>query len=115
MGIAGPGLGGLDASIGFESDRPENIGVFVNVTIGQVKFDQFNTVFLSISDLIGVGLADSLATCANDHRRLPLRVGRVDATGPGPAGVPGPADTFAFALAAFNRAGFSQSEMIQAM
>jgi hypothetical protein len=53
-GIAGPGLGwvmahlslvkyvwqwissGLDASIGFESDRPENIGVFVNVTIGQV-------------------------------------------------------------------------------
>ena len=61
------------------------------------------------------GLADSLSTCANDHRRLPLRVGRIDATGPGPAGVPGPADTFAFSLAAFNRAGFSQSEMIQAV
>jgi hypothetical protein len=29
---------GLDASIGFESDRPENIGVFVNVTIGQVSY-----------------------------------------------------------------------------
>lgn len=27
---------GVDASIGFESDRPENVGVFVNVTLGQV-------------------------------------------------------------------------------
>jgi len=51
--IEGPGLGlvhgifkapssstdshsGLDASIGFESDRPENVGVFINVTLNQV-------------------------------------------------------------------------------
>ncbi len=60
-------------------------------------------------------MSDALATCANDHRRLPLRVGRIDATGPGPAGVPGPGDGYAFALAAFNRAGFSQQEMIQAV
>lgn len=39
----------------------------------------------------------------------------MDATGPGPAGVPGPADSVEFASSAFSRAGFSQSEMIQAM
>jgi hypothetical protein len=42
-------------------------------------------------------------------------MGRIDATGQGPAGVPGPADTLAFALAAFTRAGFTQAEMIQAV
>jgi hypothetical protein len=42
-------------------------------------------------------------------------MGRIDATGPGPAGVPGPADTLDFSLAAFTRAGFSKAEMIQAV
>ncbi|KAG9233260.1 heme peroxidase [Amylocarpus encephaloides] len=111
--IAGPGLGGLDASIGFEKGRPENIGVFIDVSIGQ--FDQFTSVYLSMADLIGVGLADSLATCDPASHRLPLRVGRVDATQAGPFGVPGPADTLAFAQAAFERAGFSKTEMIQAV
>ncbi|KAH8676486.1 heme peroxidase [Tricladium varicosporioides] len=97
--IAGPGLGGLDASIGFESDRPENIGIFVNVTLGQ--FSQFSS---------------PLATCIQpDAPRIPLRVGRMDATGPGPAGVPGPLDSLDFAKAAFAKAGFSQGEMIQAI
>ncbi|EHK98403.1 putative L-ascorbate peroxidase 6 [Glarea lozoyensis 74030] len=97
-GIAGPGLGGLDASVSFESERAENAGgkQFINVTIAQ-------------------GLITSLATCDGTHKLLPLRMGRIDATGPGPAGVPGPADTLAFSLAAFNRAGFSQAEMIQSI
>ncbi|TAQ86696.1 generic peroxidase [Chlorociboria aeruginascens] len=111
--IEGPGLGGIDASIGFESDRTENIGIFINVTLGQ--FSQFSSVFLSMSDLIGVGLSDALATCDPDTRRLPLRVGRIDATGPGPAGVPTPSDSLDFATAAFATAGFSQAEMIQAV
>lgn len=74
-GIAGPGLGydshnnnnnnnksrddcvlttcsGLDASISFESDREENIGVFVNITIKQ--FALFSSPFMSMADLIGV-------------------------------------------------------------
>ncbi|KAH8815517.1 heme peroxidase [Xylogone sp. PMI_703] len=110
---AGPGLGGLDASIGFESDRPENVGIFVNVTLGQ--FSQFSSVFLSMSDLIGIGLSDALAACDPTARRIPLRVGRIDATGPGPAGVPKPTDSFEFALDAFATAGFNQSEMIQAV
>ncbi|KAF4637778.1 hypothetical protein G7Y89_g297 [Cudoniella acicularis] len=110
---AGPGLGGLDASIGFEFNRPENIGIFINVTLGQ--FSQFFSPFLSMADLIGVGIADALATCDPTSRRLPLRVGRMDAAGPGPSGVPKPTDGFAVAKAAFAQAGFSQSEMIQAV
>ncbi|KAG9236919.1 putative L-ascorbate peroxidase 6 [Amylocarpus encephaloides] len=112
--IEGPGLGGLDASVGFEADRPENVGAFINVTLGQ--FTQFSSIFLSMSDLIGIGLSDSLATCDQPlARRIPLRVGRMDATGPGPAGVPGPTDSLAFAQAAFTKAGFTNSEMIQAV
>ncbi|RFU35541.1 hypothetical protein B7463_g815, partial [Scytalidium lignicola] len=117
--IEGPGLGGIDASIGFESDRPENIGIFINVTLAQSlpvsQFSQFSSVFLSMSDLIAVGLADALATCDPTVRRLPLRVGRIDATQAGPSGVPTPSDTLEFATAAFARAGFNQSEMIQAV
>ncbi|EPE28484.1 Heme-dependent peroxidase [Glarea lozoyensis ATCC 20868] len=114
-GIAGPGLGGLDASVSFESERAENAGgkQFINVTIAQ--FNVFQSVYFSMADLIGVGLITSLATCDGTHKLLPLRMGRIDATGPGPAGVPGPADTLAFSLAAFNRAGFSQAEMIQSI
>lgn len=60
-------------------------------------------------------MSDSLATCAPSSRRIALRVGRVDATRAGPFGVPGPADSLDFATAAFERAGFSKTEMIQAV
>jgi hypothetical protein len=43
---------GLDASIQFESDREENLGIFVNVTVKQFAF--FQSAFLSLADLIGV-------------------------------------------------------------
>lgn len=59
-------------------------------------------------------MSDSLATCAPDNRQIALRVGRVDARA-GPFGVPGPADTLDFATAAFERAGFSKTEMIKAV
>ncbi|KAG9227959.1 heme peroxidase [Amylocarpus encephaloides] len=112
--VEGPGLGGLDASIGFETDRPENIGQFANITL--IQFALFSSVFLSMADLIALGVSDSLATCDQPlARRIPLRVGRIDATRAGPAGVPGPADSLAFAQTAFTRAGFTNSEMIQAV
>ncbi len=57
----------------------------------------------------------SLITCDPDARFLPLRAGRIDATGPGPAGVPQANDSLAVATAAFANAGFSQADMIQAV
>ena len=44
-----------------------------------------------------------------------LRVGRVDATGPGPSGVPQPQDSLTSQTAAFGNAGFNATEMIQAV
>jgi hypothetical protein len=46
---------------------------------------------------------------------IQLRAGRIDASGPGPFGVPGPSESFPQQLAAFTNAGFSQTEMIQAV
>ena len=46
---------------------------------------------------------------------IELRVGRIDATGPGPFGVPTPSESFPQQLAAFTNAGFSQTDMIQAV
>lgn len=45
---------GLDASIGFESDRAENVGIsFVNVTLSQ--FSQFfGAMTVSILDVISL-------------------------------------------------------------
>jgi hypothetical protein len=46
---------------------------------------------------------------------IQLRAGRIDATAPGPTGVPRPQDSLAIATAAFAKAGFSQTDMIKAV
>jgi Peroxidase len=46
---------------------------------------------------------------------IQLKAGRIDATVPGPSGVPKPNDSFDIAKAAFANAGFSQTDMIQAV
>lgn len=46
---------------------------------------------------------------------IQFRAGRIDATTAGPLGVPGPGDSLASQTAAFAKAGFSQTEMIQAV
>jgi hypothetical protein len=56
-----------------------------------------------------------MISCDPTQPLIKLRAGRVDATGPGPSGVPGPFDSLAVATAAFAKAGFNQSEMIQAV
>jgi hypothetical protein len=60
-------------------------------------------------------MADVLLECPTNKNAFPFRVGRIDAAGPGPLGVPGPTDPFNVALAAFNNAGFTQTQMIQAV
>jgi hypothetical protein len=46
---------------------------------------------------------------------IKLRAGRIDATAAGPVGVPGPGNSPATQTADFARAGFSKTEMIQAV
>lgn len=57
----------------------------------------------------------SLNACDSGTPLVKLRAGRVDATGPGPTGVPKPQDSLTSATAAFAKAGFSNTEMIQAV
>jgi hypothetical protein len=60
-------------------------------------------------------MADSLLECDGNARFLKLKAGRVDATVPGPFGVPTPSDFLNVTIAAFANAGFSQTDMIQAV
>jgi hypothetical protein len=46
---------------------------------------------------------------------IQLKAGRIDATTPRPSSVPQPNDSFDLAKAAFANAGFSQTDMIQAV
>lgn len=61
------------------------------------------------------GITDALVSCDLIPRFIKLRVGRIDATGPGPAGVPEPTTDLDTTLATFSKAGFSQSEAIAAV
>ena len=102
------GTGGIDASIGFETFRPENVGVAFNDSMG--FFSIFMNAKTSVADLIALGTAMSIGACGGPP--IPLRGGRVDAVGPGPSGVPEPETDIKTTLAEFSSAGFSQEDSI---
>jgi hypothetical protein len=60
-------------------------------------------------------LAEAVLSCDPNSPMIQLRAGRIDATGPGPTGVPGPTDGIVSQTAAFANAGFSRAEMITAV
>ncbi|KAH8813516.1 heme peroxidase [Flagelloscypha sp. PMI_526] len=119
------GIGGLDASIRFELDRPENIG------IGQLRTLKdfapamrpycsrsfwlpliFARLFNGglVADLIAMGVVSGYR--GRNGPLIPLRIGRVDATGAGVSGVPEPHQTLDEHTASFHRQGFTPEEMI---
>ncbi|KAJ8521056.1 hypothetical protein ONZ45_g2208 [Pleurotus djamor] len=103
------GTGGVDGSIIFETHRPENSGAAFNSTIGFLM--GFHSVRASMADLIAMGAHMALRTCGGPS--LPMRFGRIDATGPGPEGVPEPQDSLPSMTSRFATAGFFAAEMIQ--
>lgn len=105
---ASTGTGGLDASLQFELDRPENIGSAFNNTFSAM-FD-FVTPKSSVSDLLALSLVAALAAC--DGPKIPLRGGRIDATEAGPAGVPKPEDDLETTRDKFRRAGFNDGQLL---
>ncbi|KAK0118511.1 hypothetical protein ONS96_011608 [Cadophora gregata f. sp. sojae] len=118
------GTGGLDASISFEADRDENLGLvfstlhsprqsFINETI--MGFNLFSLLEVSTADFIAIGMAVSLLSCDPSQRMIKLRAGRIDATKAGPTGVPKAEDSFDKSNATFAKAGFSTKEMIQSI
>ena len=102
------GIGGIDASIGYETLRPENNGVAFNDSLFFFSF--FTNAKVSMADLIALGVAMSVGACGGPQ--IPFRGGRIDATGPGPFGVPEPETDVKTTLADFSRAGLSQEDAI---
>ncbi|KAK1217383.1 hypothetical protein PQX77_019983 [Marasmius sp. AFHP31] len=102
------GTGGLDASIIFELDRPQNIGSGMSETLKD--FSPSVKPFVGFADLIALGTVVALSACGGPT--IPYRAGRIDATSAGPATVPEPHQDLASHTDAFKRQGFTQSEMI---
>ena len=104
------GVGGLDASIAFETNRPENVGASFNETLG--SFSNALTTRSTMSDMFALGAVAAVGVCSGGTVQVPLRAGRVDAAAAGPSGVPQPQEDLATHTAAFDRQGFSATEMI---
>lgn len=102
------GTGGLDASIGFETLRPDNFGAAFNDSLFFFSF--FVNDKVSMADLVALGAAISVGACGGPQ--IPFRGGRIDALGPGPSGVPEPETDLKTTLADFSGAGFNQEDAI---
>lgn len=102
------GTGGLDASIQFELDRPENLGAALNNTLGDLT-DSHDTR-TSVADLLALSVVLAVSKCSDI--RVPLSVGRIDATEAGPKGVPEANTDLDTTTKRFSMAGFNTTEMI---
>ncbi|KAJ6789712.1 hypothetical protein PWT90_00576 [Aphanocladium album] len=105
------GTGGLDASIAFELDRAENPGrvEFTNtLAISRTVL----TSKSSVSDGVALSVLIASQICSDGQVDFPYRYGRIDARQAGPSGVPEPQDDIDSMTAAFQRTGFSKTEMI---
>ncbi|KAJ3906338.1 heme peroxidase [Lentinula edodes] len=104
------GSGGLDASIQYELDRPQNIGQGMIDSLNDFKAFRIATPFFGMADTIALGAVFAVAGCGGPL--IPFSAGRVDATEPGPETVPEPQQDLASHTEAFRRQGFSPTEMI---
>ncbi|KAH6611291.1 hypothetical protein Trco_001311 [Trichoderma cornu-damae] len=104
------GTGGLDASIVFETDRPENVGDAFRETLD--TFKSSHTTRASMADLFAIGAVMAVGACSDGKVIVPFRGGRVDAAGPGPSGVPEPQQDLPTHTMRFAKQGFDTSEMI---
>ncbi|KAJ3866255.1 heme peroxidase [Lentinula novae-zelandiae] len=104
------GTGGLDASIQYELDRPQNIGQGMFDSLNDFKAFNILAPFFGMADTIALGAVFAVAGCGGPL--IPFSAGRVDATEAGPATVPEPQQDLASHTEAFRRQGFTPTEMI---
>lgn len=88
----------------FELERGENLGAALNNTLADISSDV--SVKTSASDLLALALVMSVERCGD--LRVPLRLGRIDATEAGPLGVPEAHTDLDTTKKAFEKAGFNQ-------
>ncbi|KAI3399127.1 hypothetical protein diail_7706 [Diaporthe ilicicola] len=105
----GAGTGGVDASIGFETERGENSGSAFNDSF--TFWAPFVNDAVSMADLVAIGTVMSMGLCGGP--KVPYRPGRIDALRADPTvGVPAPETNLEETLAFFERAGFNQADSI---
>ncbi|KAH6898051.1 heme peroxidase [Thelonectria olida] len=102
------GTGGIDASIFWELNRPENPGDAFENTFG--FFSGFHSIRASASDLIALGVVTANGVC--NGPKMAMRAGRIDANKAGPTGVPEPSTDLKTTLGTFQKAGFTKQDMI---
>lgn len=100
--------GGIDASIGFETARAENVGPAFNDAL--TFFSYYTNDKVSMSDLIALGTVMAVGACGGPH--IEMKAGRVDATAAGPSGVPEPETDIQDTLTDFSNAGFVTDDAI---
>ncbi|KAG8528781.1 uncharacterized protein KY384_006469 [Bacidia gigantensis] len=100
--------GGLDASIGFETTRAENVGTAFNDAL--TNFGYYFNAAVSMADLISLGTVLAAGHCGGVH--VPMRGGRKDAAAAGPTGVPQPQQDLNTQLGVFGNAGFNRDDTI---
>ncbi|XEV04849.1 hypothetical protein FSHL1_010136 [Fusarium sambucinum] len=101
--------GGLDASIFFETTRPENNARAFNNTFN--FFNYLTSTKTSAADLLAMSVVVSHSACGG-QTRIPFRYGRLDAGEAGPIGVPEAHTSLDTTLSRFKAAGFNKEEMI---
>lgn len=102
------GTGGIDASIGFETLRAENSGSAMNDSLG--FFRPYVSSKIGTADFIALSVVMGVGNCGGPQ--IPLRGGRIDATGPGASGVPAPETSLEETLDFFGGAGFNRVDSI---
>ncbi|KAK7053899.1 peroxidase [Favolaschia claudopus] len=102
------GLGGLDASIGFETGRQQNVGRGMNDSL--VFFGAFQSRNSSMADVIALSVILAIKNCGGPS--IPFRAGRIDAESAGPETVPEPQQDLESHASSFAHQGFNVTEMI---
>ncbi|KAL6702425.1 hypothetical protein ACN47E_001876 [Coniothyrium glycines] len=101
-------IGGLDASIQYELDRPENLGAALNNTMADISSSV--NIHSSAADVLALSLVMAVARCG--RMRIPLRTGRIDATEAGIKGVPEAHTDLETSRNRFSTASLNETEMI---
>ncbi|KAK3122151.1 hypothetical protein QOZ80_8BG0665760 [Eleusine coracana subsp. coracana] len=104
--------GGMNGSIIYEVDRPENAGLNRSIKIlGKAKEEIDSVQKVSWADLIAVAGAEAVALCGGPE--IPVKLGRLDSNTADPTGKLPEETLDATALkASFSKKGFSTQEMV---
>ncbi|GMJ15861.1 ascorbate peroxidase 6 [Hibiscus trionum] len=105
-------LGGMNGSIVYELERPENAGLKKSVKVLEKAKQEIDAICpVSWADMIAVGGAEAVSVCGGP--KIPVTLGRLDSGEPDPEGkLPQETLDAAGLKQCFQRKGFSTQELV---